>query len=1584
MKKVNRFFVFLIVLLSLACTNVVDASDDESIRIDILPEKQVDINIIKSSEVTPVNKEYAVSLVNYASDSDNSFSISTASQQTEVSNGTYFLFIENNAGTEEILLKNNNRGFEAGDSVIVPLYCRSPMYDCLLEDQFYLDIPWRIEPKKNIPVFGIINTPSKIKNVRIYDTKHTPNTFDDFLLDQKIFYPSLNISASKIPYTFIFSVNASNTSIENRTASIRIAFGVDDTIEYDNDEGPLETFISSDNIPKLSNWYFGDTHFHSEYTSNAVEFGAPTETIKNASKTIGLDWITITDHSFGINPLKWPDSINDCNTISDSEFKCIHGEEISAYTGDSPSCVPIPPLYNHYLAYGITQYIDGGECFNFDSSHSTYSPQEVISEVNAQGGFGYVAHPMHPDVFRDVWQNYSLPFTGLEIWNGENAIAELELGLIQWRALLLSGRKVFVEAGSDAHGDFNSALGKVRTVCFARNFTKDNIFTALKSGNCMMTDGPLVVFTANRHIIGESFYVSEGDTILLNVSWNSTNEFGNVTEIFLIRGEIQGTEINETIKTPNNLSGNIVITSAPNNTYYRIEARSIDSEGTIRRAYTNPIWVYAEPRPEVEKIPMDESELALVARFENKYEYSLKNLFFDAEQSLICDKNSLRENLNLNSSWQVVKCEKMFLSNARFMWAGFNNTETNEKRIVLQIGNILQFTNASYNYLTQNWKGVWPGGGTYQNKNWIAYKYEKEVFEINEITNTNSCSRGVCPYYFGTYLIYGFKKYEGNTTAYYTHWGYSQILTNGIRSIFFTFDNKTSIHLADSYTPNTEGVFGKKTFAYNASSFGFGASGAYIYMGSMGGIDYVEGSAFDPINRSVFSVSQTDSKILCHSDTDCNDGSLLTKDTCTNAGTTESKCEHTPQEPEEIKKPFTEMDVDEVSKAIDFKTKHNKTLSELYFDGWKNTTCNNDGILETLKLDKNWSVIQCRKFLINGTLAMFAGLNKTAGGEMYVAYQLGSALVDEIANHKYISETYQYPKLVNTITYYLDIWEGVKNNTKRFEIDFFRTKGCDGFGGCSDITIYGTYIIHGFRADANKNASVLYSYSKPINADLFKILFDNYRNFSIDDFSSSGNIYETKTFNYLPLHGWALGTFGFNYPLYNRSIFEPYRANELIVGLESPAHLLARDSGGRITGYFNGTYLTEIPNSEIIINTTHEKYRLPANESYRFFVEGYECGNYSLKITRASGENSSIVYFRNISATNETRDIFELNETASIGVKTNDSEKNIIVILDGIVGSSESLEFTAAKNKSVSIYVSNWSALNESTTITENINYPPEIISKYPENGSVFGLFESIAIVLNAADKNNDSLEYLILFDSAELAREKEINYALSNAGSHTINFSVSDGLNTVSEEISIYVIAPPAVTIISPENTTYNSSIILINALFGETVNTAWVVRDNASAQNYTNNVSSISIYLNDLADGAHKIRAYANNSVGMENHSEIVFTISTTQPVIVPPPHNGGSGGGNKPENKTKKDKDEKNKENKKPKQEKNEKDDFKDTKNIRKNITEPDSGLSDEKDEAPKYENYNSRYTGRFVNLISEKMQKLVVLLLGLFGL
>ena len=76
-------------------------------------------------------------------------------------------------------------------------------------------------------------------------------------------------------------------------------------------------------------WYYGDTHYHSNYANDFKEFGNPVPDTRVAAECIGLDWLVITDHSCDLvdaNPY-WEEA------LADSRWAEL-GLEVEAHSDD--------------------------------------------------------------------------------------------------------------------------------------------------------------------------------------------------------------------------------------------------------------------------------------------------------------------------------------------------------------------------------------------------------------------------------------------------------------------------------------------------------------------------------------------------------------------------------------------------------------------------------------------------------------------------------------------------------------------------------------------------------------------------------------------------------------------------------------------------------------------------------------------------------------------------------------------------------------------------------------------------------------------------------------------------------------------------------------------------------------------------------------------------------------------------------------------------------------------------------------------------------------------------------------------------
>lgn len=138
--------------------------------------------------------------------------------------------------------------------------------------------------------------------------------------------------------------------------------------------------------------YSGCIHFHSAYSYDAR---IPLDSILEAGAKSGLHYAILTDH-FRL------DAREEGREGYHKNLLLIVGEEIS-------------PRYNHYVALDIQKPVVVWK--------SEANAQRVIDAVNAQGGFGFIAHPDHPGAplvgsRAFPWTRWDVTgYAGLGIWD---------------------------------------------------------------------------------------------------------------------------------------------------------------------------------------------------------------------------------------------------------------------------------------------------------------------------------------------------------------------------------------------------------------------------------------------------------------------------------------------------------------------------------------------------------------------------------------------------------------------------------------------------------------------------------------------------------------------------------------------------------------------------------------------------------------------------------------------------------------------------------------------------------------------------------------------------------------------------------------------------------------------------------------------------------------------------------------------------------------------------------------------------------------------------------------------------------------
>lgn len=422
-------------------------------------------------------------------------------------------------------------------------------YPNVLGKDYEADVPWCVKSvSEKIPFsvviaggdadnFTIKGITISVKNGNTWTTFHTMTT---------------NTEITTRRYEYLYNGHSAKDLglTANADAYFKINVSYKESIFSYTFTKKFLVHISDSGFPKIPGWYYGDTHFHSEFTSNNLEFGSGIASTAKAAKAMGLDWLTITDHSCdfdsaGIGFRRLEDSIALYGTQG---CFLIRGEEV---TIDNNITNDLADKRIHLLVYD-NPFIRGPEepvAGTLDTRGNLTFLSDAMKQVVS--GFAYAAHPysnmeilgvtgISPWLSNiDTAQKYSA-FKGLELWNErvmskKNVDADsidplpftmdtllfkeqddsLKSAISQWHTRLLSGDKkaqaLFICGGSDAHGCFNyatyrtsalspdvwaqdNALAKIRTAVYCPNtFSKKEVLNGLAHGRAVATDGPLAI-----------------------------------------------------------------------------------------------------------------------------------------------------------------------------------------------------------------------------------------------------------------------------------------------------------------------------------------------------------------------------------------------------------------------------------------------------------------------------------------------------------------------------------------------------------------------------------------------------------------------------------------------------------------------------------------------------------------------------------------------------------------------------------------------------------------------------------------------------------------------------------------------------------------------------------------------------------------------------------------------------------------------------------------------------------------------------------------------------------------------------------
>jgi hypothetical protein len=345
--------------------------------------------------------------------------------------------------------------------------------------------------------------------------------------------------------------------------------------------------------------YKGAIHLHTTASDGAQTH----EEVARLAAQAGLDFLVITDHNVLTSGVEgWHGNV-----------LLLVGEEIHDTTR--------VPESDHYLAFDIHEHVPA----------IGVAAQQVIDEVNEQGGFGFIAHPFeHSPAFTGEpelpWVDWGVSgYAGLEIWNYMSEFKSYlsnvgrALLFIFFPRLVISGpfpetlakwdellarRKTPAIAGIDAHGNTHS-IGPIKRAilpyedCFRA--LRTHILVPTRFEGTLEHDRPLVYDAIKQ---GRSFvaYDALGDATGFSFMAHSGESIAGMSEDIAVSPEVTF-EVSSPLQADLRLlrDGEIVARSRGKSLryttgesgVYRVEARRRHLGKSRGWVFTNPIYALA-------------------------------------------------------------------------------------------------------------------------------------------------------------------------------------------------------------------------------------------------------------------------------------------------------------------------------------------------------------------------------------------------------------------------------------------------------------------------------------------------------------------------------------------------------------------------------------------------------------------------------------------------------------------------------------------------------------------------------------------------------------------------------------------------------------------------------------------------------------------------------------------------------------------------------------------------------------------------------------------------------------------------------
>jgi hypothetical protein len=433
------------------------------------------------------------------------------------------------------------------------------------EPELIADAPHRIEPGSRIPLLILAKDadrfPARLMGVKVQlrqsgepveEHQMLSNPVD---LKEKLWWKVIYLPPRR-KYGWLETDVTMTIQVRGRTREYRV------DNHRTSSHLPLRIFLAPEPLPRFQGLHFGDAHTHSDRTDDQVEFGIPISPAVQLSRSMGLSFFCVTDHSYDLDDSiddylrndpdvpKWISLLEETERINAEQQACIviPGEEVSCRNADGKNV--------HFLLLGNDRFIpgsgDGAERWSRTLSEHTITQ---ILQQKQSSALAFASHPMEPVSFlqrlllsRGPWSLDDIAdsrLNGIQFANGIRGQG-FTRGYQAWKTRLLAEQKFFCLAGNDAHGNFNrfrqigipfltirehahQLFGKMRTAVFLEGaLNQDGLMKSLLEGTFIITDGPVVnirLATSDRHVTEIGKTINANHTSF-KISAKSTKEFG--------------------------------------------------------------------------------------------------------------------------------------------------------------------------------------------------------------------------------------------------------------------------------------------------------------------------------------------------------------------------------------------------------------------------------------------------------------------------------------------------------------------------------------------------------------------------------------------------------------------------------------------------------------------------------------------------------------------------------------------------------------------------------------------------------------------------------------------------------------------------------------------------------------------------------------------------------------------------------------------------------------------------------------------------------------------------------------------------